>query len=612
MVTPHALLAAVSSVPTPKAWLTFFAAALEETQDEATALRVADVLYKLESTKRRLMPPLRKLARPMQYAKPRGKWQAFTTKKNTVGAYNPETGERVYGAKAKRLLEGAAANVQPEEHETPHLNPLAFLDGEHTDEKIVGIAAKEYAEKGTRSTFFKNWFGDWEQDPANASQAINPKTGEPDKTAQYSRAVDEDGEPIIVYHGTTHEFDRFDPSKAFQLNHLGQGFYFSSSEGDSEINYAGIGPDLRNRIGELADEYIAFDPKQIKRVNNRGTFDPSTDRLDYAAPWAPFTTEENTLGAYNTETGDREYGEEARKRLATPMRAPREFRAAKQKKEKEKTFAPGVSVKTEGGDTWEVLAVQGDKVTLQTGNGQMVLPMKTAKGLLTPITKEAVTAGNELTDYALGAHKEFWNKLPWKPKYCVRAYQDKGDVYDKINVGLRVSKGEVPKGEVEGLPYKELVAGIDQVVNTATVPDDLVAYRGASLKLLGKLAKSPDKAIGKVLTDHGFVSTSLNQKKAEDFSRGMLVEIRVPAGSHGFFMATTGSDYSSAESELLLPRGAKFGVVDVQKVGGGGKVQWHLTVELIQQNPVGTSDSSGTKTTSTSPTPTPTLTTSPS
>lgn len=41
---------------------------------------------------------------------------------------------------------------------------------------------------------FKRWFGDWERDPENAS-----------------KVVDENGEPLAVYHGTDENFDEFDP-----------------------------------------------------------------------------------------------------------------------------------------------------------------------------------------------------------------------------------------------------------------------------------------------------------------------------------------------------------------------------------------------------------------
>ena len=39
-----------------------------------------------------------------------------------------------------------------------------------------------------RTKRFKEWFGDWENDPENAS-----------------KVVDENGEPLVVYHGTAYE-----------------------------------------------------------------------------------------------------------------------------------------------------------------------------------------------------------------------------------------------------------------------------------------------------------------------------------------------------------------------------------------------------------------------
>ena len=53
--------------------------------------------------------------------------------------------------------------------------------------------------KTVRTPEFKRWFGDWENDPANAS-----------------KVVDENGEPLVVYHGTKEAFDKFEPSKISQ------------------------------------------------------------------------------------------------------------------------------------------------------------------------------------------------------------------------------------------------------------------------------------------------------------------------------------------------------------------------------------------------------------
>ena len=50
--------------------------------------------------------------------------------------------------------------------------------------------------KLVRTPAFKKWFGDWENDPDNSS-----------------KVVDENGEPLVVYHGTNSDFWKFDKSK---------------------------------------------------------------------------------------------------------------------------------------------------------------------------------------------------------------------------------------------------------------------------------------------------------------------------------------------------------------------------------------------------------------
>ncbi len=81
--------------------------------------------------------------------------------------------------------------------------------------------AKENAEteltfhqwKQVRTPEFKAWFGDWENDPKNASKVINPKTGE----------------PLVVYHGSKSKFTTFDKERQ-KDGWLGRGFYFTPNK----------------------------------------------------------------------------------------------------------------------------------------------------------------------------------------------------------------------------------------------------------------------------------------------------------------------------------------------------------------------------------------------
>jgi hypothetical protein len=65
-----------------------------------------------------------------------------------------------------------------------------------------------------RTSAFKKWFGDWENDPDNASKVI-----------------DENGEPLIVYHGRSSDFaifsDRYAGKYTTETGKLG--FFFTNS-----------------------------------------------------------------------------------------------------------------------------------------------------------------------------------------------------------------------------------------------------------------------------------------------------------------------------------------------------------------------------------------------
>lgn len=69
-----------------------------------------------------------------------------------------------------------------------------------------------------RTPEFKKWFGDWENDAANASQVL-----------------DENGEPKVVYHGTASEFNEFKQGHGL----LGGGIYLTDSFDTADV-YANI------------------------------------------------------------------------------------------------------------------------------------------------------------------------------------------------------------------------------------------------------------------------------------------------------------------------------------------------------------------------------------
>ena len=75
--------------------------------------------------------------------------------------------------------------------------------------KPSNLTERQYAQVRTKA--FKEWFGDWENDPTNSSKVI-----------------DENGEPLVVYHGSKNgNFNTFDYN---YLRKADSGFFFTSDK----------------------------------------------------------------------------------------------------------------------------------------------------------------------------------------------------------------------------------------------------------------------------------------------------------------------------------------------------------------------------------------------
>ena len=88
--------------------------------------------------------------------------------------------------------------------------------------KPSNLTERQYAQVRTKA--FKEWFGDWENDPANAS-----------------KVVDENGEPLVVYHGTTQDFTTFSKDKLGSFTHAASAklaFFATSNENLAKDIYA--------------------------------------------------------------------------------------------------------------------------------------------------------------------------------------------------------------------------------------------------------------------------------------------------------------------------------------------------------------------------------------
>ena len=95
-----------------------------------------------------------------------------------------------------------------------------------------------------RTPRFKEWFGDWEVDPANASKVVDSETGE----------------PLVVYHGAATGFSTFDERKIGDRDpgFFGDGFYFTPNEGEAQ-DYADSAADADGADGgEVIQAFLAI------------------------------------------------------------------------------------------------------------------------------------------------------------------------------------------------------------------------------------------------------------------------------------------------------------------------------------------------------------------
>ena len=137
--------------------------------------------------------------------------------------------------------------------------------------KKSNLTPEQY--KLVRTKAFKDWFGDWENNPKNAS-----------------KVVDENGEPKVVWHNTFEKFTIFDKSK---IKKTLNGFYFAYDEKDAFwfgyrakpyfLNLKVVGVDGRiTSLPNIKKQVVIFEPNNIKLADGTNTtFDGSNPDIRY-------------------------------------------------------------------------------------------------------------------------------------------------------------------------------------------------------------------------------------------------------------------------------------------------------------------------------------------
>ena len=207
---------------------------------------------------------LRNIAQSLGYAQPSTGSGAETAGRFGAALINPAAGARAVGQAGNLVTRGA--NISADRLvQMITQNPRATAMG------VVDEAAMPFMQAMAPKT------------PPEAPKSLldNPNLK---NWVKGSDAVKESGEPITLYHATTHDFDTFSMNRANPENHYGKGFYLTDSVDDANLNYAGIGPDLEMRIDQraeiLADEFEnVLLPEEIVDMARRLNVDESLINL---------------------------------------------------------------------------------------------------------------------------------------------------------------------------------------------------------------------------------------------------------------------------------------------------------------------------------------------
>lgn len=125
-------------------------------------------------------------------AKPSQQAKEVKTKQNTAQSKTTSSKETLTSSRSGLTVERSGLKLSTNDAEQAAMDKARQQWAEYEQARKAGKTELSFNQYfNVRTEAFKKWFGDWENDPKNASKAINPRTGE----------------PLVLYHGTKE--DRF-------------------------------------------------------------------------------------------------------------------------------------------------------------------------------------------------------------------------------------------------------------------------------------------------------------------------------------------------------------------------------------------------------------------
>ena len=178
---------------------------------------------------------------------------------------------------------------------------------------------------------------------------------------------------------------------------------------------------------------------------------------------------------------------------------------------------------------------------------------------------------------AIEESQSFWDTMDEYEKASARGYSDR-DISFEINNHLY-------NGAPISKEARKMMEWLDQALQRASLPVDMVLYRGVSPEIW-ELMKCNYKYTmpGKVFPAEGFISTTYDRtrawkyasEKAKSADEIAMIEVHARKGTHA--LSLEAHSYSPEDKEILINRGTKFKVVEARKDGNVMKLIWEVVV----------------------------------
>ncbi len=174
-------------------------------------------------------------------------------------------------------------------------------------------------------------------------------------------------------------------------------------------------------------------------------------------------------------------------------------------------------------------------------------------------------------------------KLSDDEKNIVKLYM--GNNFEQPNQVLR----DDGKGKEKLDDYdKHVYENLEGIINKVTLSENMTLYRGSSKENFGKQARDTI-AVGEVIKDKAFLSTSKNRSVAETYHDGLFLNINAPAGTpaidteaHNIPPVFEGLD----SREVILQKGLEMKVDNSKECQIKGKPAQEVDVSIMTSEEV--------------------------